>query len=97
MFSRTLAFGLLASTVSAFDAASTSNVAMYWGQGSNQITLKELCSDPSVDIVNIGFVNEFPKRRGEYPSTNFGMYPANPNCCPLVSLIFSLLCDACTR
>lgn len=80
MFALTLALGLLASTVSAFDASSSSNVAMYWGQGSNQITLKELCSDPSVDIVSIGFVNKFPTRRGEYPATNFGMYHANPKC-----------------
>lgn len=73
MFSLSLALGLLASTVSAFDASASNNVAMYWGQGSNQITLKELCSDPSVDIVNLAFVNQFPKKRGEYPATNFGM------------------------
>jgi chitinase len=78
MFTRSIALGLLASTVSAFDASASNNVAMYWGQGSYQISLTELCNDPSVDIVNIAFVNQFPKRRGEYPSTNFGMYTRLP-------------------
>lgn len=79
MFARSVAFGLLATAVSAFDASSSSNVAMYWGQGSSQIALSELCSDPSVDIVNLAFVNSFPKRRGEFPGTNFGMRSPDSN------------------
>lgn len=64
----------LAATVSAgFDAASSSNVAIYWGQGDSQITLPEVCSDPSVDIVNLAFVNEFPTAVGQYPGSNFGI------------------------
>lgn len=72
IFSRVaFATGLLASTASAaYDASAKSNVAVYWGQGSNQMTLLEVCLDPNVDIVNIGFVNKFPKKRGEYPGTN---------------------------
>jgi chitinase len=72
------AASLLASGVSAggFSAASTSNVAMYWGQGYAQIDLSTVCSDDSVDIVNIAFVNGFPKKVGDYPATNFGMYEA---------------------
>ncbi|KAF1366077.1 glycoside hydrolase, partial [Lizonia empirigonia] len=63
----TVAAGLLASTASA-----TGNVAIYWGQGAYQKELSVVCSDPSVDIVNIGFVNGFPKSRKTYPNTNFG-------------------------
>jgi chitinase len=69
-----VAVGILATTASAtFNAGSASNVAVYWGQGANQTTLSEVCSDDSVDIVNIGFVYGFPKNIGDYPSTNFGM------------------------
>jgi chitinase len=68
----TIAASLLASTASA-----TGNVAIYWGQGANQKPLNIICSDPSVDIVNIGFVNGFPKTTKEYPMTNFGK--CNPN------------------
>jgi chitinase len=69
-----VAVGLLASTVSAtFNAVSSKNVAIYWGQGYDQIPLSEVCDDPSVDIVNIGFVNRFPQKSGDYPGTNFGM------------------------
>ncbi|PZC88382.1 Herpes-BLLF1 domain containing protein, partial [Pyrenophora tritici-repentis] len=65
------AAGIIASTASAaFNNAAKTNVAMYWGQGSNQISLAEVCVDPSIDIVNIGFVNQFPSKRGEYPGTN---------------------------
>lgn len=72
-FTRSIAAGLLASSVSAvFNAASSSNVAVYWGQGSYQITLTEVCNDPSVDIVNIAFVDGFPVAIGDYPMTNFG-------------------------
>ncbi|OAL56597.1 glycoside hydrolase [Pyrenochaeta sp. DS3sAY3a] len=76
-----VATGLLATTVSAaFDAGSTKNIAMYWGQGSDQIPLSQVCADPTIDIVNIGFVNGFPQNVGDYPKTNFanacwGYYP----------------------
>lgn len=64
---------LLASTASAaYSAGSTNNVAVYWGQGSNQQDLSTVCSDPSYDIVNIAFVNGFPRKEGDYPHTNFG-------------------------
>ncbi|KAF2031238.1 glycoside hydrolase [Setomelanomma holmii] len=55
----------------AYNAASTQNVAIYWGQGNSQITLSEACADPSVDVVNVAFVNGFPLNVGDYPKTNF--------------------------
>ena len=49
------AAGLLASGVSAvFNNAAKTNIAVYWGQGNDQIPLSEVCADPKVDIVNIG-------------------------------------------
>ena len=49
------AAGLLASTASAaFNAASKTNVVMYWGQGSNQVPLVDVCADPNIDVVSIG-------------------------------------------
>lgn len=65
----TIAAGLFASTASA-----TGNVAIYWGQGAYQKELSVVCSDPSVDIVSIGFVNGFPTSRNKYPDLNFGKY-----------------------
>ncbi|KAH7079138.1 glycoside hydrolase superfamily [Paraphoma chrysanthemicola] len=44
---------------------------MYWGQGNAQLPLSEVCADPSIDVVNIGFVIGFPLKRGDYPTTNF--------------------------
>ncbi|KAF2274910.1 glycoside hydrolase [Westerdykella ornata] len=68
----TLAAGLLATAVSAtFNPASSRNVAVYWGQGYDQIPLSDVCNDENVDIVNLAFVNQFPKKRGDYPATNF--------------------------
>lgn len=63
----TVAVGLLASTASA-----KGQVAIYWGQGAYQKELSVVCNDPSVDIVNIAFVNGFPKDNNTYPDTNFG-------------------------
>jgi len=64
---------VLASTASAaYSAGSSNNVAVYWGQGSGQQELSDVCDDPSFDIVNIAFVNGFPKKKGDYPHTNFG-------------------------
>ena len=67
-----LALGLFASVSSGYSGGS-GNVAVYWGQGNAQLSLSEVCSDPSVDIVNLAFVNVFPKEIGDYPGTNFGM------------------------
>jgi chitinase len=63
---------LLTSTASAAFSLSGSNVAMYWGQGAYQGPLSTVCMDPSVDVVNIAFVNGFPNKVGDYPNTNFG-------------------------
>ena len=49
------AAGLLVSgAVATYDAAAKTNIAMYWGQGYDQIPLIDVCTDPNVDIVNIG-------------------------------------------
>ncbi|KAF2150109.1 glycoside hydrolase family 18 protein [Myriangium duriaei CBS 260.36] len=64
----------VSTTIAAFNAASDTNVAVYWGQGAYQARLVETCKNPSVDIVIIGFVNVFPDQAdsGGYPGTNFG-------------------------
>lgn len=68
------AAALVVPTVSAaFNAGSSGNVAVYWGQGYDQKSLSEICDDDTVDIINLSFVNQFPKKKGEYPATNFGM------------------------
>ncbi|KAF2714866.1 carbohydrate-binding module family 18 protein [Pleomassaria siparia CBS 279.74] len=68
-----IAAGLFASNAyAAFNATASTNVAIYWGQGSSQAPLLEVCNDPSVDIVNLAFVNQFPKAVGDYPGTDFG-------------------------
>ncbi|KAI4703052.1 hypothetical protein J4E81_001929 [Alternaria sp. BMP 2799] len=70
------AAGLLVSgAVATYDAAAKTNIAMYWGQGYDQIPLIDVCTDPNVDIVNIGFlnrkvINSFPTVRGAYPGSN---------------------------
>ena len=49
------AAGLLVSGAAAtYNAAAKTNIAMYWGQGYDQIPLIDVCTDPNVDIVNIG-------------------------------------------
>jgi chitinase len=64
-----VAAGLFASTVSA-----EGQVAIYWGQGAYQRELSVVCQDPSVDIVNIAFVNGFPQDRNKFPDLNFGKW-----------------------
>lgn len=60
-------------SASALDPTSKSNVAVYWGQGANQQPLLETCKNPSIDIVNLAFVDVFPDQgAGGYPGTNFG-------------------------
>ncbi|CAI6335761.1 unnamed protein product [Periconia digitata] len=73
MFTRSigLAAAFSVAVSASFDAQSSSNVAIYWGQGDAQITLPEVCSDESIDIVNLAFLNEFPTAVGEYPGNNF--------------------------
>ncbi|KAL4894576.1 glycoside hydrolase superfamily [Aspergillus ambiguus] len=75
--SKTLAVATALSTVSpivsAFDAQSKTNVAVYYGQGANQPRLSEFCADTSLDIINIGFVNIFPDQGAlNWPGSNFG-------------------------
>jgi len=69
------ATAVLASTASAaFNAAANNNLVVYWGQGYAQVPLSDVCEDPTVDIVVIGFINQFPKKVGDYPGSNFGKY-----------------------
>lgn len=57
-----VSLGLLSSLVSAFDASSNSNVAVYWGQNSglSQERLSTYCTSDSVDIVLLAFLSGFP-------------------------------------
>lgn len=57
-----VSLGLLNSLVSAFDASSNANVAVYWGQNSglNQERLSTYCASDSVDIVLLSFLSGFP-------------------------------------
>ncbi|EAW14726.1 class III chitinase ChiA1 [Aspergillus clavatus NRRL 1] len=67
------AVAALASTVSAFDAASKSNVAIYYGQGSDQKRLSHFCQESSSDIINLGFINVFPDQgKAGWAGSNFG-------------------------
>ena len=75
-FSRTVAiaaFTLISAVSATFDPTSKNNVVTYWGQGAYQQRLLETCKNPSIDIINIAFVNVFPDQGpGGYPGTNFG-------------------------
>ena len=57
----------------AFNAASNSNVAVYYGQtaATSQVTLAQMCQDSNVDIVILAFLNEITGPGG-YPTVNFG-------------------------
>ncbi|KAH1431055.1 Endochitinase A1 [Aspergillus fumigatus] len=67
------AVAALAPLASAFDASSRSNLAIYWGQGPNQLRLSHFCQETSLDIINIGFINYFPDMSpGHWPGSNFG-------------------------
>ncbi|KAI4743487.1 glycoside hydrolase [Aureobasidium sp. EXF-12298] len=58
---------------SALTASAKNNVVTYWGQGPNQGSLQDVCKNPNVDIVNIGFINVFPDQgKGGWPGSNFG-------------------------
>jgi chitinase len=65
------ALSLFASSAVAVDPSLKSNVAVYYGQGYNQPRLKHFCEQTTSDIINIGFIHEFPKRVGDYPGSNF--------------------------
>jgi chitinase len=66
-------------SVYTFSPMSSSNVAVYYAQTdqTSSVQLTEVCSDPSVDIVILAFVNNFftPYPTGPYPTLNLG-----PNC-----------------
>jgi chitinase len=67
------AVAAFSSLASALTANAKTNVVTYWGQGPNQGSLQDVCKNPNVDIVNIGFINVFPDQgKGGYPGSNFG-------------------------
>ncbi|GFF40539.1 endochitinase A1 [Aspergillus lentulus] len=67
------AVAALAPLASAFDASSRSNLAIYYGQGPDQLRLSHFCKETSLDIINIGFINYFPDMSpGHWPGSNFG-------------------------
>jgi chitinase len=67
------AVATFSTVASAFTANAKNNVVTYWGQGPNQGSLQDVCKNPNVDIVNIGFINVFPDQgKGGWPGSNFG-------------------------
>ncbi|OJD09848.1 hypothetical protein AJ78_08896, partial [Emergomyces pasteurianus Ep9510] len=67
------AFFLLVSSTFAGDLDSRTNVAIYYGQGWNQMRLSHFCQQSSSDIILLAFVHIFPDQgKGGYPGTNFG-------------------------
>lgn len=65
------ALSLFASTAIALDASLKNNVAVYYGQGADQPRLSHFCEQTTMDIINIGFIHEFPKFVGDFPGSNF--------------------------
>ncbi len=65
-------FSSILSQVSAFDATSNSNVAVYWGQASagSQERLSYYCESDNVDIILLSFMNGFPGT-SDVPTLNF--------------------------
>lgn len=77
----TAAAALIASATAQFNPQSKTNVAVYWGQGPNQLRLIEHCKRPAIDIINVGFVNQFPgtsQSGDELPGSNFGKKLISP-------------------
>ncbi|KAI9801733.1 MAG: hypothetical protein M1826_005130 [Phylliscum demangeonii] len=80
MLSRTSLAALAALTAAlslapalAFDATANSNLAVYWGQGPNQLPLAHFCQQSAIDVIPLAFLNVFPDQgAGGYPGTNFG-------------------------
>ncbi|KAL8950278.1 MAG: hypothetical protein Q9222_003682 [Ikaeria aurantiellina] len=58
---------------STFDAQSSSNLAVYYGQSgaTSQTSLAQMCQDSNVDIVILAFLTTY-FGPGDYPSLNFG-------------------------
>jgi hypothetical protein len=56
-----------------FDARSSSNIAVYYGQSplTSSSSLTAQCSDPNIDIVILAFIVA-AKSGGDYPAVNFG-------------------------
>jgi hypothetical protein len=83
MFSLSVAATLLASTLISTASArpSTRSIGststspknvVYWGQGPSQNRLNTFCTDSTIDIIPIGFVNGLPSQNGGWPAMNFG-------------------------
>ncbi|KAH6671910.1 glycoside hydrolase superfamily [Halenospora varia] len=70
----TAALSLIAtsSATESFNPTGNSNVAVYWGQGSNQQRLRTFCDATSIDIIPIGFLTLFPAQGNGFPEENFG-------------------------
>ncbi|PGH00647.1 hypothetical protein AJ80_09137, partial [Polytolypa hystricis UAMH7299] len=63
---------LIHSTLATYLTSST-NLAVYWGQGPNQQRLRHFCEHTTMDIIPIGFIHLFPDQgAGGYPGSNFG-------------------------
>lgn len=60
-------------TAYTFDAESSSNVAVYFGQSpaTGTSSLESQCADPNIDIVILAFITS-PRDGGTYPAINFG-------------------------
>ncbi|KAL8769135.1 MAG: hypothetical protein Q9209_004769 [Squamulea sp. 1 TL-2023] len=63
-----------------FDAQSSKNVAVYYGQSpaTSQTTLAQMCQDDNVDIVILAFLTTF-FGAGGYPGVNFGAACGGPS------------------
>ncbi|GMM37266.1 hypothetical protein DASC09_045910 [Saccharomycopsis crataegensis] len=72
---------LFSTSLAAYDANSKNNVAVYWGQGSNQESLGYYCERGDVDIVVISFINYL---NSTYVGFNFGNACWGPEC-PLIA------------
>ncbi|KAI4208272.1 MAG: hypothetical protein LQ346_000152 [Caloplaca aetnensis] len=65
---------------SSFNAQSSSNLAVYYGQSpaTSQTSLAQMCQDPSVDIVILAFLTTF-FGPSNYPSLNLGAACGGPS------------------
>ncbi|KAL8802075.1 MAG: hypothetical protein Q9200_006715, partial [Gallowayella weberi] len=65
---------------STFDAQSSNNVAVYYGQSpaTSQTTLAQMCQDDNVDIVILAFLTTF-FGAGGYPAVNLGAACGGPS------------------
>ncbi|KAG9244388.1 glycoside hydrolase superfamily, partial [Calycina marina] len=68
----TTALSLIASSHATYYPESTSNLAVYWGQGANQATLAEFCKDSPVEIVPVAFINRFTAQANGWVGDNYG-------------------------